>query len=114
MNFGLIDRRTRAFISRFSGIRNRLVHDIRNVNQSLHNHVAGLQREGLLELWLYRGNGSEGPDVVEGVRRNPKIPIVFSAVGLLNVLHQQKVSKLNGAEPEELERCLSASGDSGS
>ena len=105
MDFGLIDRRTQAFITRLSGIRNRLVHDIRNVNQSLRDHVAGLQREGLLELWLYRGEGSEGQDVVEGARRNPKILILFSAVGLLNVLHQQKLSKLNGAQPEELEHC---------
>ncbi len=85
VDFGLIDRRTQAFITRLSGIRNRLVHDIRNVNQSLRDHVAGLQREGLLELWLYRGEGSEGQDVVEGARRNPKILILFSAVGLLNV-----------------------------
>jgi hypothetical protein len=84
---GLLRAEELGFVKRFSELRNRLVHNVRNVSFRFDSYVAGLdrnQRKAFQSaLTYFTASHKEVPDWRETALRRPKMALWFGTVNLL-------------------------------
>jgi len=100
---GLLGKPERRFVSAFSELRNRLVHDVRNVNFDLLEHVEAL---GMKERETFLKNfniiSSEVTDDVRNLFRfDPRQALWYSTMAFLGIVYlNTQPGKLSGGNPK--------------